>query len=186
MLSSMRHVDFAALIKEEAVKLEALHGAIHRTLMYRERDAKSRREWEQACDAFHSYVSTLDPFLERACEDERYADKDLLEFAVCFLEVDPWFFRSGYLKQILLTRLKRSELGLQNKRRLRAVLLDAVDRRGTREFKYYCRLAAAIADRGLVAALEKTGAGTDDARSNRARLMLATIRQKEEWRVAGA
>ena len=108
-----------------------------------------------------------------------------MEFVVCFLEVDPWFFRSGYLKGIFLTRLKRSDLNDAIKERLRIVLVDAVDRRGTREFKYYRRLAAAIAGEGLVSALEKASENTDGAVANRARLMLNTIRQKQHGK-AGA
>jgi len=38
------------------------------------------------------------------------SDRDLIGIVVCFLEVDPHFVRSGYLKQDLLTRIKRSEL----------------------------------------------------------------------------
>jgi len=182
----MRRADFATFIREDSAKREALHQEINRTVAHRDRDASSKRAWEQACEAFHSYVSPLDPYLKRACEEQRYADKELLEFVVCFIEVDPWFFRSGHLKQMLLTRLKRSQLGAQNTRRLRAVLLDAVDRRGTREFKYYCRLAASIADAGLVSALEDLSKRGGDARANRAKLMLETIRQKEEWRAASA
>jgi len=182
----MRRVDFSALITEESAKREVLHEAINRTLAHRDRDGSSKQAWKRACEAFRSYVSPLDPFLKRACEEQRYVDKELLEFVVCFFEVDPWFFRSGYLKQMLLTRLKRSELGAQNKRRLRAVLLDAVDRRGTREFKYYCRLAAAIADAGLVSALEDVSGREGDQRASRAKLMLDTIRQREEWRAASA
>jgi hypothetical protein len=175
----MSHIDFATLIAQEAAKLEALHVEVHWTFAHRDRNAESRLAWQRACDAFHSHVSALDPYLERACNKERYTKQDLVEFAVCFLEVDPWFFRSGYLKQILLTRLKQSDLGETAKGRLRSVLLDAVARRGTREFRYYCRLAAVIADQGLVAALEIARQGSG-ASASRARLMLDVIRQKEE------
>lgn len=175
----MSHVDFTELIAEEGAKLRGLHAQVHRTFLHRDSDAKSRLEWERACDAFHSYISRLNPYIERACKKVRYADKNLLEFVVCFLEVDPWFFRSGYLKQIFLTRLKRSDLNEATKGRLRSVLLDAVNRRGTREFKYYCRLAAVIGDEGLVAALEKASDDSDCAVANRAKLMLGTIRQRQ-------
>ena len=178
----MNHVDFAALIAEEGAKLGELHAQVHRTFLHRSRDAKSRLEWERACDAFHSYVSRLGPYIERACKKDRYANRNLLEFVVCFLEIDPWFYSSGYLKQIFLTRLKRSDFDEATKERLRRVLLDAVHRRGTREFKYYCRLAAVVADADLVSALEKASEDTDGAVASRAKLMLDRIRQRQERR----
>ena len=182
----MRSSDFIDLIKSEASKLEALNADIHRTVPDRDKDEKSHLAWQNACEAFHTYRSRMDPYLERACDEERYEDSDLLEFAVCFLEVDPWFFRSGYLKQILLTRLKRSELVEPFKQRLRGVLGDAARRRGTREFKYYCRLAVALANQQLVGELEALCSNTDTAVAQRARMMLEAIRnQRQEWRVAG-
>jgi hypothetical protein len=172
--------DFTDLIAAESARLGALHAAIHQTFRLRSRDARSRREWEQACAAFHSYVSPMYSYLERACTVERYTDKKLLEFAVCFLEVDPWFFRSGYFKESLLTRLKRSDLGEDARRRLRMVLLSSVDRRGMREFKYYCRLAAVIGDQDLVAALEAVGEREGSPSARKAGWMLQRIRQKRE------
>jgi hypothetical protein len=124
-------MDFTHLIESEGAKLEELHAAINRTVVHRDRDQRSRREWEAACAAFHNYVLPLDRYLEPACDEDRYTDRELLEFAIRFLELDPWFFRSGYLKQILITRLKRSDLDVSAKERLRRVLIDAVNRRGT-------------------------------------------------------
>jgi hypothetical protein len=165
-----------------SAKLKEIHAEVHRTSLRRHLDTTSRLEWEAACKAFHSFESTLDPYIERACNDERYDDSDLLEFVVCFLEVDPWVFRSGYLKQVFLTRLKRSRLDSVTRRRLLSVLLDAVERRGGREFRYYCRLAAAIADQGTVDALAITLAKTNGAKANRAKLMLEAIRQSGKLR----
>lgn len=174
----MSPVDFTQLIAEEGARLGELHARVHRTFLRRDRDAKSRLDWERACDEFHSYGSRMDSYIERACKQSRYSEKKLLEFVVCFLEVDPWFFRSGYLKQIFLTRLKRSDLDEATKGRLRGVLLDIVDRRGTREFKHYCRLAAVIADESLISALEGKSESADGAVAIRARLMLGVILQR--------
>jgi hypothetical protein len=180
----MSPANFTELIAEESAKLGELHAQVHRTFLQRDRDAKSRSEWERAGHAFHTYTSQMDRYIERACKPVRYSgdrtnDRRLLEFVVCFLEVDPWFFRSGYLKQIFLTRLKRSDLDEAIQERLRKVLLDIVDRRGTREFKHYCRLAAVIADESLVSALEKASENTGVAAANRARLMLGVILQRQ-------
>ena len=184
-LSPMK-IDFTQLIRDESAALRALDERVHATCRTSDSDRRARDAWSQACHEFHTYVSRLDPYLQRAFQDRRYADQELIEFVVCFFEVDPYFFRSGYLKQDLLTRIKRSELKEPDKRRLRAVLIDAVNRRGTREFKYYGRLAAAIADEGLRTQLEAIASGNPSARSSRARLMLTRIRQRNSQQTARA
>lgn len=135
-------MDIAQLIRDESAKYRALHERIHQTCRRRHVDHASQEAWRQACEAFHSFRSSLDPLFERAFQETNYCDKALTEFVICFLEVDPRFFRSGYIKQVILTRLKRSVLCEHDQRRLRGVCVDAVSRRGGREFKYYCRLAA--------------------------------------------
>jgi hypothetical protein len=174
----MSPTDFAGLIAEEGAKLGELHAQVRRTFLLRDRDSESHREWDRACYAFHSYKSKMDSYIELAGRKRRY-ERRVLEFVVSFLEADPWFFGSGYLKETFLTRLKRSDLDEAVKERLRRVLLDAVERRGTREFKRYCRLAAVIWDEGLVSALEKVSEGADGAVAGRARFMLGVIIQRQ-------
>ena len=172
-------MDFTHLIESETAKLRELHQAIHRALPHRERDERSRREWAAACRTFHAYVSPLDRYLQPAYNEYSYAGRELREFAIRFLELDPWFFRSGYIKETLLTRLKRTELSALEKDRLRLVLLDAVNRRGVREFRYYCRLAALIAEPQLIGQLESAQCAQNPARSSRAQMMLGHIRQHQ-------
>jgi hypothetical protein len=171
-------MDIAQLIRDESAKYRALHERIHQTCQRRHVDQPSQEAWRQACEAFHAFRSSLDPLFERAFQEITYCDKALIEFVICFLEVDPRFFRSGYIKQVILTRLKRSVLCEHDQRRLRGVCIDAVNRRGGREFKYYCRLAAVIADDLLITQLEDAGGGAPAARTARARVMLARIRQR--------
>jgi hypothetical protein len=171
-------MEFESLIRTESAKLEELHSAIHRAFVNRDHGERARLEWQAATRAFHAYKSALDPYIERACSETNYSDPELLEFVISFLESNAWFFRSGYLKQVFITRLKRSPLNEAAKKRLRRVLLDAVNRRGTREFKYYCRLATAIADHELLAELvSATDDISDRSRARRASMMRAHIQQ---------
>lgn len=101
-------MEFTKLIRDESAKLQQLHAAVHTTWVHKDRDAKSRRAWSDACNAFHTYASAIDRQFDRACDERQYSDREVIEFSICFLDVDPRFFRSGYLKQELLTRLKRS------------------------------------------------------------------------------
>jgi len=168
-------MDFRKLISDESAKLHELHMAIHRTVVHRDRNVHSHREWHEACRAFHEYVSEMDGYIERACVERQYNDGAMLEFVICFLEVNAWFFRSGYLKQIFLARLKRSILDAKAKQRLTQVLVDSVNRRGTREFRDYCRVAVKLATPELIAELEMARSGDDRARASRAAMMLTYI-----------
>ncbi len=80
----------------------------------------------------------------------------------------------------ILTKLKQPDLGEETKERLRAVLLDAVERRGTREYRYYCRLAGVLADEPLISALEDACERTGTAVASRARMMLETIHARKQ------
>ncbi len=163
-------MDIAQLIRDESAKYRALHKRVHETCQRRNVDHSSQEAWRQACKAFHAFRSSQDPLFERAFQEKSYCDKTLIEFAICFLEVD--------IKQIILTRIKRSALCESDRRRLRGVCIDAVNYRGGREFKYYCRLAAALADDLLITQLEGATGGAPTARTARARIMLARIRQR--------
>ncbi len=88
--------NYKTLIKSEAEKMQSLHEAIHATFLDRGKDSTT---WHDACEAFHSYVSEIDLIIERAYEETEYSDEELLEFVISFLEVDPVFFRSGYIKE---------------------------------------------------------------------------------------
>ncbi|WP_337267481.1 hypothetical protein [Oryzifoliimicrobium ureilyticus] len=99
------------------------------------------------------------------------------EMAIAFLEADPWFFRSGYMKQRLAHFLKRVRLSKTQVDRLETVLLKIVDERNTHEFRNYCRLARAIATPKLWAQLTERLTDSDPRRRLRAAWMLAVIEQ---------
>ncbi len=99
----------------------------------------------------------------------------MLEFAIAFLEFDPRYFRSGYLKARFLQRIRGCPLSESQKDRLNVVLLDAAQKRGGREYRRYCRLAARIASDGLCEELARMSKESGSAAS-RARMMLDSIR----------
>ena len=164
------------LIASEAKKLQSLHEAIDQTVVFRDRSPSANEAWRRACENFHSYESLLEPYLERVFGDTDFKDQETIEFVISFLELDPRFFRSGYIKEAMLQKVGRAELNLKQLMRLRAVLIDAVDRRGGREFRRYCRLAAHIRDCNLVSELRSLSSEGDSAGS-RAKMMLRYVEQ---------
>lgn len=113
-------------------------------------------------------VSTLRALLARH-------DPATIEMAVRFLEVDPWFFRSGYIKAELMRQLQRVAFTDELRRRLQRVILNRIQSNKTpREFRWYGRLARTVTDAGFqkeVAAL----VGFSSVRGMHARWILEQI-----------
>jgi transposase len=100
-----------------------------------------------------------------------------VEMAIEFLEADPWFFRSGYIKANLARFLKHVTLSNQQVRRLEKVLFKIADERNTQEFRNYCRLARTVATPALIEALKKRLTDDNIHRRLRATWMLFAIEQ---------
>ena len=102
-------------------------------------------------------------------------DAAAVELAVVFLEADPWFFRSGYVKADLIRRLQRLTLTPKLIDRLSAVVLAVVDGRDRREFRWYARLARRIDNSQLREALLERHKVTDPGVRRRAGWVLDAL-----------
>src|SRR5881409_3639900 len=91
--------------------LNALHDRIYETLPFRSKSDVDRGKWREACTAFRAYRHpALEFWRPDVLEKVRSGADGWRSDAILFLEVDPWFFRSGYLKQKLLRALKGAAL----------------------------------------------------------------------------
>ncbi len=129
-------ISLRAQIESAAARLRELNEAITRGSVKRD-DA-----WADACKEFHqSYDALAFPGgLDNEISGLKSGDASSIEMAVTFLEVDAMFFRSGYIKEELLTRLKNADLTSSQVQRLSAAILNVVDDRDCREFRRYCQL----------------------------------------------
>lgn len=108
----------------------------------------------------------------------RCGDPTGMESAVSFLEADPWFFRSGYVKQKLIRAIKARFLTPEYVTRLQQVILAIVDKRYDRDMRNYRNLAWKVNSPALREQLAQRAAeGNFDVRS-RVRWMLETLGQK--------
>jgi len=109
-----------------------------------------QRMWEAALAAYP-------PGFEAACQALTAGDPSGLLVILDFLEADPYFLRSGYVKAGLLRRIKQlPEIPKAEALRLRAILLAQVDGCAwRREFRDYCRLAPRVATPEFVAELRQ-------------------------------
>jgi hypothetical protein len=101
----------------------------------------------------------------------RKGDNETVDGAIAFLTADPYFFRSGYMKQVVLRRLKQAPLTRQQTERLQTLVLDAITQPHRFQFADYARLAAAIASTDFLTKVEALCASPkDDVRARALRV----------------
>lgn len=91
-------------------------------------DARAARE------ALHT------PEFEQALELLQLGDPSGAEYAVAYLEADPWYFRSGYLKGRIARWLRQVGLSDDHRDRLRGVILAAIQKGSRYEQVEYRKL----------------------------------------------
>jgi hypothetical protein len=145
------------LLETNAEKLRALHEAIKKTWVHRQFDKESFEAWKQACQEFHSSFDRLafPGGLSRALTLLAEKDDEIIEQSVRFLEHDPFFFRSGYIKADILRHLRNCPLSEDQKRRLQEVIIAKIYDTARREFRWYCRLARHVTDREFESRIEE-------------------------------
>ena len=121
--------DLAAELLANAAELRRLHARVHETFARRDESQQCRHIWETACKEFNNRYDMLafpggywldgsDSALARIAG----GDPQTIEAALCFVEVRPYFFRSGYMFTALLRKLKRAALSPRQTERLQHVL----------------------------------------------------------------
>ena len=133
----------------KAAELNRLHRFIYETseLRLRTRAPEDIARWEEAVERWKEfsgfgrdekfYIFENDRFLAALAAGETEARA----CAVTFLEFDPYYYRSGYMKSKLLVRLKHLALTASEQNRLQKIVCHAIlSPRPKSEFKDYARL----------------------------------------------
>ncbi len=95
-----------------AKEITRLQTRVNETVSRRDAGERELKLWEEACFQFHArydalaFPSGYGLALERIADNEKSA----LEEAICFLECRPYFFRSGYMYQQILRKIKHAKL----------------------------------------------------------------------------
>jgi hypothetical protein len=122
-----------------------------------------------ACSKFHTFFQVLINDIKTKIDLLAKNDPDAIEYVIQFLEVDPRFFRSGYLKEVMATKLKRSSLSTSQKRRLQIVLLRHFQLPYfTKEFKFYIKLSPYVQDEAYLKSINLLKDSTEKAISKKA------------------
>lgn len=110
---------------ENAAEINRLHSRIHETLRRRDESEELRQEWQTACEEFHARYEELflpsGPYLN-LYDQIKAGDPDTLEIALCFLELRPYFFRSGYHWKTILQKCKSAPMSGEQAERFALLL----------------------------------------------------------------
>jgi hypothetical protein len=114
--------DYRAFFQTSARRITEMHARIHETFKKRN-TPQGRRTWEDACAEFHSSYEALafPGGYETGLVRLQQGAVDAIEAALVFLEVRPYFFRSGYMREKLLRRLKHVVMSEEQRKRFDAV-----------------------------------------------------------------
>lgn len=134
----------------------------------------------EACREAHRlwYTAIENAYLPGFEEDVvrlRAGDLFGMEGAVSFLEADPFFYRTGYIKSKLIRYIKRPMLTPDYVRRLQQVVLAVVDKRDDRDFRAFCTLAHKVDAPELREQLARRLAHDDSNVRRRARWVLEAL-----------
>lgn len=126
-----------------------VHAAFKEVRNRNDTSDRHTRRWLDAIATFRAaYARVYPDALKEVDDGEKRASELNTADMLDFLEADPIFFRSGYMKQKLLRELKRRNLDQHEVRRLQAIILSVVQKNDhRREFLRYCRAAANVDDK---------------------------------------
>lgn len=104
--------------------IRKLHSRIHETYSQRSTAPGATAEWQRACAEFRErYDSLAFPGgADTAVKRMLNGDAEAIEAALCFVEIRPYFFRSGYMFKIFLRKLRRAQLDARQAERYERVV----------------------------------------------------------------
>lgn len=173
----MRGFDYQKHANEVNAAHDELHTAFARLVDRKNQDDPRTQRWLTAIQVFRAALARAYPqALQEVADGELPASELSTNMMLDFIEADPIFYRSGYLKEKVLRQLKTRELSEKEAERLRRSILAVVLHTGVkREFRYYCRAAPHVASEAFRRDLEALERSDDASVQLRANWVLAAL-----------
>jgi len=102
----------------------------------------------------------------------RHGDAQGAEYAIAYIEADPWHYRSGYLKQDYARWLRRVRLTGPQSKRLQSALLSAIQKGRREDLREYVSLARRVDSKDFRRRLSALVESADEGTRYRAQRML--------------
>lgn len=112
------------MMLDNAEKINRIMVRIKETVRSRDNGPSQEKAWRDACRDLHEkYDDLAFPYDLRTVEAGLVAgDTNIVDAVLCFLEIRPYYFRSGYFFSWFLRRMKRAKLTKESRARYEAVL----------------------------------------------------------------
>ena len=155
-----------------------IHAAFKEVVNRNDKSDPSTKRWLEAIKAFGAARSRVYPEDLRLVEQghipaSQVDTADILDF----LEADPVFYGSGYMKEELLGALKKRPFQPNEVLRLQAIILNVVRKADCREFRRYCRVATKVDEERFREELNALEIADDPDIRRRADWVLAALRK---------
>lgn len=142
-------------IRARADELVQLHKDVSSAYGARDGTMEADEAWRLAAARFQEATKAFYTTFTGLGAPIRAGNRDAIDFAIRFLEADPWCFRSGYVKADLMTALGNAPVTDDERRRLKAVVLKRLKRREPGLIRPTGRLAANVWDDALMAEIQR-------------------------------
>jgi hypothetical protein len=115
--------DIKETILKNSSEVLRLHAALHETHRHRDESPQARDAWTQAAHEFRNRFNDLafPGGYEGALDRLLSGDALAMEAAICFLELRPYFFHSGFMFKDLLRKSRKAPLSTEQQLRLDAI-----------------------------------------------------------------
>lgn len=112
------------LIRANADEINRLQQLIRETAALRWRGPEERQRHADACAEFHQrYPQLVFPGgYDHALQQLARHEPNIVDLVLTFLEVRPYFFRSGYMWKTLYKRVQRVPMGAKQQARMQKIV----------------------------------------------------------------
>lgn len=141
--------EYYHLIKQHETEVNRLHAEVREAFGRSDQSKHARRDWELAAKRFREHKSEVDDLVERCMTQDIGNDRELRAFTFSYVKSDPYFFRSGYILERLVRRIKKLDLSETEKVLIQELILKRIDTNALRNFRDICRLIPMIETEGF-------------------------------------
>jgi len=165
--------DYKEMILKCEVEVNKLHKNLRETFKHREKSPRQREQWKRAAKDFRGYPSPVYDLVEQCLKFGLLHDQKLREFTFDYIDIDPYFFRSGYMLDSLLQRVKKLHLTGLEITLIQRLILRRIETGALRNFRRICRLIHMLDIDGFYSEVSNRAKSTDSEVRRRAKFALA-------------
>ena len=121
----LRSDQIKTLMLAYAAEITRLHSRVREAFAHRSESPQKWKDWQRACEDCHNPSPKLSwpvPYRGKSwLEAISSGEETAVEYALCFLECRPYFFRSGYMYKDILRKCKKAPMSQEHAERFRVI-----------------------------------------------------------------